>query len=107
MNKYGLDERSFDFIIDAIGHYADIDEARIFGSRALGNYKSVSDIDIALMGNLKDTTASGLRYFLNNAAPFLYRVDVLDYVRLSNQELKKHIDKYGKIIYRKEVNRIV
>lgn len=106
-NEFGLEGDHFDFIVNAIGHYADIDEACIFGSRALGNYKTTSDIDIALKGNLKDHTVGSLREFLNNAAPFLYKIDVLDYARLSNEELKKHIDNHGKVIYRKNTHRTV
>lgn len=102
MNEFGLEKKSFDFIVNAIGHYPDITEARIFGSRALGNYKRTSDIDIAVIGKLNDYTAGSLSEFLNNAAPFLYKVDVLGYDNLSNDELKKHIDEYGKAIYKKQ-----
>lgn len=107
INEFGLENEHFEFIVNAIGHYADIDQVLIFGSRALGNYKSTSDIDIALKGKLKEYTSGSLREFLNNASPFLYKVDVLYYDMISNEELKKHIDKYGKVIYRKEVNRTV
>jgi predicted nucleotidyltransferase len=101
VTEFGLEKRHFDFIVHAIGNYADIDEALIFGSRALGNFKRTSDIDIALRGDLEDYTVGSLRDFLNNAAPFLYKVDVLDYKKLSNLELKKHIDEYGKQIYKR------
>jgi hypothetical protein len=53
------------------------------------------------MGNLKDFTAGSLRNFLNNAAPFLYKVDVLEYDKLSNQEFKEHIDNFGKVIFKR------
>ncbi|MDE2188472.1 MAG: nucleotidyltransferase domain-containing protein [Patescibacteria group bacterium] len=101
INEFGLENYHLDFIVQAVGNYAGVDEARIFGSRALGNYKRTSDIDIALMGNLKDFTVGSLRHFLNNAAPFLYKVDVLDYGKLNNAELKKHIDEYGKVIFKR------
>lgn len=101
INKFGLEIDHFDFIVNAVGHYADIDEAIIFGSRAMGNYKRTSDIDIALKGVLKDYTIGSLFEFLNNAAPFLYKVDVLDYGKLSNIELKKHIDEHGVSIFKR------
>lgn len=97
--EFGLDKEHLDFIINAIGHYADIDAAYIFGSRAIGNYKSTSDIDIALKGNLTANTVGSLREFLNNAAPFLYKADILHYESISHPELKKHIDSFGKEIY--------
>jgi predicted nucleotidyltransferase len=106
INEFGLEKGHFDFIIHTIGNYADIDEALIFGSRALGNYKRTSDIDIALKGDLKDYTVGSLRDFLNNAAPFLYKVDVLGFNKLDNEELKKHIDKYGKTIFKRTVTSV-
>ncbi len=107
VNEFGLEAEHFGFIVNAIGHYADIDQALIFGSRALGSFKRTSDIDIALKGDLKENTAGSLREFLNNAASFLYNVDVLDFSRLTNEELKKQIESHGKIIYRMEENRVV
>jgi predicted nucleotidyltransferase len=101
INEFGLDKESFDFIVHAIGHYADIDEAAIFGSRAMGNFKPTSDIDIALKGGLKGYTAGSLSEFLNNAAPFLYKVDVIDYNKIDNAELRKHIDDLGKVIFKR------
>jgi predicted nucleotidyltransferase len=101
INEFGLENHHLDFIVQAIDNYAGIDEARMFGSRALGNYKRTSDIDIALMGKLDDYTAGSLRNFLNNAAPFLYKVDVLEYDKLDNDELKKHIDEFGKVIFKR------
>jgi predicted nucleotidyltransferase len=102
--NFGISQENLDFITQAIGNYADIDSASIFGSRAMGNYKSTSDIDISIKGNLKDTTAGSLLNFLNNASPFAYKVDVLDYNVISNLELKKHIDEFGKVIFERSRN---
>jgi len=101
INEFGLEADHLDFIVQAVGNYGGITEARIFGSRALGNYKRTSDIDIALYGELKSYTVGSLREFLNNAAPFLYKVDVLEYDKLDNAELKKHIDDFGKVIFKR------
>lgn len=100
--NFGISQENLDFIIQAIGNFADIDSAVIFGSRAMGNYKSTSDIDISIKGNLKDQTTGSLSNFLNNASPFAYKVDVLDYNAISNIELKKHIDEFGKVIFSRE-----
>ena len=99
--NFGLSKENLDFIVQAIGNYVDIDEALIFGSRAMGNYKIASDIDLVLKGKLSDKTVSSLSNFLNNASPFAYKVDVLDYDIISNIELKKHIDECGKSIFKR------
>lgn len=102
--NFGLIKDDVDFIVQAIGNYADIEEALIFGSRAMGNYKVASDIDIVLKGNLSDKTVGSLSDFLNSASPFAYKVDVLDYSMISNVELKKHIDQYGKLLFSRNSN---
>lgn len=101
--KFGLSQESLNTIEDAIKPFPDIEEAVIYGSRAMGNFKPYSDIDIALKGeNLTDRSVSALRTFLNHAAPgFPYKADVLNYHTLTNAALKKHIDEYGKVLYKR------
>lgn len=105
---YGLLERDVNCIIQAIGHYPEIEEAIIFGSRAMGNYKKGSDVDIAIKGqNVNRRIVSRLSDELNEVYPLPYFFDVLSYDEISNEELKKHIDMVGKSIYNKsdECNR--
>ena len=53
--RYGLPEEHIKIILDYIARYNEIEEAVLFGSRALGTYKPGSDIDIALKGNQVDS----------------------------------------------------
>lgn len=105
MTRFGLDEKSRNTIEDAIKPFPDIEEAIIYGSRAMGNFKPYSDIDLALKGkNLTDRSVSALHSFLNHAAPgFPYKVDVLNYHTLTNADLRKHIDAEGKTLYKRNL----
>lgn len=47
---YGLKERDLHYIRQALEKFPEIDEAILFGSRALGNFKKGSDIDLAIVG---------------------------------------------------------
>jgi predicted nucleotidyltransferase len=100
--NFGLEEE----ILETIKRYAkvfpDIEELVIFGSRAMGNHKPTSDIDIALKGKLNQNTASDFWSMLDNAPRFPYKIDVLDYNSISNSEVKKHIDEEGKLFYKRE-----
>ena len=49
-NKYGLLDPEFDEIVRTISFRDTVESALIFGSRAKGNYRSGSDVDIALKG---------------------------------------------------------
>lgn len=52
---FGLTDSDLQSIVDVIKAYPQIDEALIFGSRALNTHKKGSDIDIALKGNRVDS----------------------------------------------------
>lgn len=49
--KYGIKKEIFKDIINTFKKYEKIEEAYIFGSRARGDYKDISDIDIALLSS--------------------------------------------------------
>lgn len=101
-NNFGLLERDIIFIIKSLRAMPEIEKAIIFGSRAMGNYKKGSDIDIAIIGkNINDKIVTRLSSILNQELPIPYFVDVADYNSIAISELKKHIDKEGKIIYSK------
>ncbi|MEW5845474.1 MAG: nucleotidyltransferase domain-containing protein [Bacteroidota bacterium] len=50
METFGISEKSYLLIIDVLKSYPEVEAAIIFGSRAKGNYKNGSDIDLALIG---------------------------------------------------------
>ncbi|NOQ25960.1 MAG: nucleotidyltransferase domain-containing protein [Bacteroidales bacterium] len=95
-------DNSFSLILDSLRKFTEIEKAILFGSRAMGNYKKGSDIDIAITGkNISDKTVTRLSSILNQELPIPYYIDVADYNSLSNIELKEHIQKEEKIIYQK------
>ena len=71
----------------------------LYGSRAKGNFKPFSDIDITLVGDklehndLLDIT-DGIEELL-----FPYMFDVSLYSSLKNEKLIEHIDRVGVVIY--------
>ncbi len=99
---YGLPERDIKMILEAVQKYEEIQKVLIFGSRAMGNYKKASDIDLALLGeNISRKTILRLHDELNEEYPIPYFFDILNYSEISNQELKTHIDTEGKLLYTK------
>ena len=46
---FGLLDRDIKYIIKALEQHDEIEKAIIFGSRAMGNYKKGSDVDIACL----------------------------------------------------------
>ena len=102
-NKFGIYEKSFSLILDTLSQYSDIDKALIFGSRAKGNYKKGSDIDIAVYGNsLDNNRALDLSAALNERIPSPYFCDVVAPEFLENQNLIEHINRVGIVFYEKK-----
>lgn len=56
MEQFGVDKSIIEDIVNIIKKYKEITRDVIFGSRARGDYKKASDIEIALFGdNLTNT----------------------------------------------------
>ncbi|WP_347489241.1 nucleotidyltransferase domain-containing protein [Desulfoscipio sp. XC116] len=99
---YGLLERDLNYIMDAVKKYSEIEETILFGSRAMGNYKKGSDVDLALVGEKVDRkTVRRLSDDLNEEYPLPYFFDIVNCNDIMNEELKKHIDSVGKSIYKR------
>jgi len=98
---YGLKDKDITAIKKVLAGYDAIEMAIIYGSRAKGNYKPASDIDIAFKGTALNTT------ILNKIADQLddlllpYTFDLSIYHRLTNTDLIAHIERVGKILYSK------
>jgi len=98
--KYGLSDRTLDTLNSLFCKYPGIKKAILYGSRAKGNFRNGSDIDLSLVTNGTFSRTDLLRIgndFDDSDMPYL--VDVSIYENLSNPNLKAHIDRVGKIIY--------
>lgn len=102
MNPYGISERTFRLLLKTFEQFPEINEVLIFGSRAKGNYRNGSDIDLAVKG--KKTSPAlifKLKCLFNERLPIPYNVDVVGYEYLEHQPLKDHIIRRGKPIFTK------
>jgi len=98
--RFGLSKRAEDSLTAALSKFPEIERAVIFGSRAMGNYKPGSDVDLAIVGeNITHTTVLRLRALLNEDLPLPYFFDVTHYDKIKNEKLKQHIDEEGKDIF--------
>ena len=100
MNTFGITEKSYRLIQDALQQFSEIEKVYIYGSRARGDYRNGSDIDLALLGEKVNTqTAFKLRVLLNEELPVPYYIDVVCYPDLKQSLLKSEIDRDGKEFY--------
>jgi len=93
---FGLLDEDLVYIKEAIVNLPEIKKAVVFGSRAMGNYKKGSDVDIAISGEgVTRNTILQLGEYLNEVYPLPYFFDIIHYEEITNDKLKKHIDKVG------------
>lgn len=97
----GLTDNDLNHIISIIGHDNDIEEAIVFGSRAKGNFRNGSDVDIALKGErLTLQTIIQLQVELE-ALMLPYKFDIIIFNRIKEPALIEHINRYGILIFKK------
>ena len=95
---FGLKDYVVEDIKKVLSKYECLEKAVIFGSRARGDYKKASDIDIAIYA--KDLTSTTVNMIRNafDELDIIYTVDVVDYYKISKEALKRNIDKEGILI---------
>ncbi len=100
--EFGLKPETISLIRQAIGNFPEIERVLLFGSRAIGNFRPGSDIDLALCGRaVTGKTVLALNSMLNEQLPLPYFFDVVDYTHLEAAELKESIAANGLVFYEK------
>ncbi|MEY4582951.1 MAG: hypothetical protein RL701_7654 [Pseudomonadota bacterium] len=94
MSDFGLDERTLRLIRGVLEKQPRIGEVRVFGSRAKGNFRNESDIDLALFGDVDAVLASLVASELDDL-PLPYQFDVQAYPCIKHAPLREHIDRVG------------
>lgn len=102
VQSFGLPERNVNTLVAILEKYSDVTEVFIFGSRAKGNYKPGSDIDLAIMNTgLHDKTLNQiLSDFSESNIPF--QLDLVDIHQIKTPELMEHIQRVGLPFYQRK-----
>ncbi|GEN46403.1 nucleotidyltransferase family protein [Alkalibacillus haloalkaliphilus] len=94
--NFGLKDEDLDELNNLFGRYPEVEKVIIFGSRAMGNYKKGSDVDLAITGKeVTQETINQINYWLNEESSMPYFFDVIQYEQISNESLKQHIEENG------------
>lgn len=75
-----------------------IEQVLLFGSRAQGNYKRGSDIDLALTGPIDSSELGAVAWELDDLL-LPWEMDLLSYEKLRNPDLRDHIRRVGQLFY--------
>ncbi len=103
--KHGLKEETMARIRGVFAAFPVVEKAVLYGSRAKGNFKPGSDIDLALFGNDLDLmTLHKIEDALDDLL-LPYEIDLIIYERIANAELREHIERVGMVFYKREDDR--
>lgn len=99
--KFGLKKDIIDNINDVFKRHTQIEAVIIYGSRAKGNFKQGSDIDLTIKGHDLDLTM--LNKISREIDDLLlpYYVDLSIYQHIDNPDLIDHINRAGNFFYNK------
>lgn len=99
---YGLTDIELQKIINVFASNRRIVNAILYGSRAKGNFKPFSDIDITLVG--KELTRNDLIKIIQDVDNLLlpYQFDLSLWNKIKNEALIEHIERIGISIYKRD-----
>ncbi len=102
LTSTGLSSETIKKINLIFENYPKIDKVCLYGSRAKGNYRDGSDIDLSIFG--KAMRASELLAIENKLDDLLlsYKIDLSLFHQIKNVDLLEHIRRVGLVFYRKE-----
>jgi len=102
--RFGLKETVIEKLCKVFAKYPQVSKAVLYGSRAKGNYKNGSDIDLTLHGGA-DLTLNILYKILDEIDDLLvpYTIDLSIYRTLNDPDFIDHIRRVGVIFYDKDV----
>lgn len=97
--KYGLKEAVIKNIHGVFSRHPELEKVILYGSRAKGNFKPGSDIDLALIGDR--LTHSQVNRISNELDELLlpYTFDLSLHRQITNLDLLAHIDQVGIVFY--------
>jgi predicted nucleotidyltransferase len=100
--SFGLKETTIEQIQAVFVRYPHVEKAILYGSRAKGNYKNGSDIDLTLFGG-DDLTLNVLYKIMEEIDDLLlpYTFDLSIFHQISDQDVIDHIRRVGIVFYEK------
>jgi len=100
--RFGLKEATIQKICAVLSKYPQVEKAVLYGSRAIGNYKNGSDIDLTLIGG-DNLTQRLLCQIMDEIDDLLlpYSFDLSIFQHISDPEVIEHIQRVGVVFYQK------
>lgn len=102
--RFGLREDIIERINSVFEKHPQVNEVVLYGSRAKGNFKNGSDIDLTIKGEQLDLDVLNKITWQLDDLLLPWKIDISIYQKISNSELIEHINRVGKLFYIKTKN---
>jgi predicted nucleotidyltransferase len=101
---FGLKTETIEAIREVLAKYPEVEKAILYGSRAKGNYRPGSDIDLTLIG--EKLNLSTLQKIEDDLDDLLlpYKIDLSLHKQIQNKDLLELIERVGKVLFDKNEN---
>jgi uncharacterized protein len=99
--RYGLKEQTIAGICAVFASHPLVEKAMLYGSRAMGNFKPGSDLDLTLFGASLSSQELGVIDEELDELLLPYQIDLSIFHQIENVDLREHIERVGVIFYRK------
>ena len=99
LERFGLKPHTISAIQRVFARHPRVERAVLYGSRAKGNYRPGSDIDLTLFG--ESLTYADLCRIETEIDDLLlpYTLDLSLYAQIENADLREHIRRVGLVFY--------
>lgn len=104
-NSFGLSGQDRQKIISVFQQFPEIERVVIYGSRAKGNDRPASDIDLTIMNTLDRQTFLAVENVLDDLL-LPYKIDLSIFHQIDNPDLIDHIHRIGVVFYARESDRL-
>ncbi|MES2388510.1 MAG: nucleotidyltransferase domain-containing protein [Bacteroidota bacterium] len=95
---FGIEDEYWAKIIPIISSIPEVEALVLFGSRAKGNFKPASDIDLAIFGDIPDRSRTKIWNKLDDLY-IIWTIDTVYMHDLKHEGLRRHIQVVGKVLY--------
>ena len=100
--NHGLSAATVAKIHGVLARHAEVERAILYGSRAKGNFKTGSDVDLTLTGHGLDQRIRGRIAEELDDLLLPYEFDLSLFSELTHQELIDHIRRVGVVFYERK-----
>lgn len=102
MNQPSIPAHTLEQIAAIVEKFPEIEEIRLFGSRALHTHREASDIDVVITGSMLTSQIRALFALALEESTIPYFFDLLLPSEVKDLHLKEHIKRHGVVIYEKK-----